>query len=152
MNELPCNGLILEAPDGETKNKMYERIWRFVRHFCKYVKSIDSENAVTVGNWLAADIDTSANSVDIIFYHDSSPTLKGVREMAELALSKGKQTGSMRGNCQSAGKRSVNCSADPSIRSYRGLEEKREEKYLGNQEICLFVGAGIEKNLSNHIK
>lgn len=93
MNEPPCNGLILEAPDEETKNKMYEKIWRFVRHFCKYVKSIDPENAITVGNWLATDIDASADLVDIISYHDYSPTLKGVRETAELALSKGKQYG-----------------------------------------------------------
>ena len=89
MNEPPCNDLILHAPDEETKQAVYEKIWRFVRRVCTHIKSLDPVNALTVGNWLAVDIPTSADLVDVISYHDYSPTLAGVREAAELALSEG---------------------------------------------------------------
>ena len=87
MNEPPCNHLILDAPNDEVKNGWYEKIWRFVRHFCVYVKGLDPVNAITVGNWLAVDVESSADLVDVLSYHDYSPTIAGVREMAELALS-----------------------------------------------------------------
>ncbi len=93
MNEPPCNDLILHAPDEETKQARYAKIWAFVRRYCVYVKSLDSVNAITVGNWLAVDLESSADLVDVLSYHDYSPTLKGVRAMAELALSVGKKYG-----------------------------------------------------------
>ncbi len=93
MNEPPCNDLILRAPDEAVKQARYEKIWAFVRHYCAYVKRLDPVNAVTVGNWLAVDIESSADLVDVLSYHDYSPTLKGVRAMAELALSVGRKYG-----------------------------------------------------------
>lgn len=93
MNEPPCNDLILRAPDEAVKRARYEKIWAFVRHYCAYVKALDPVNALTVGNWLAVDIESSADLVDVISYHDYSPTLKGVRAMAELALSAGRKYG-----------------------------------------------------------
>ena len=93
MNEPPCNPLILEAPNQEVKDGWYAKIWKFVRHFCKYVKSLDSENAMTVGNWLAIDMETSADLVDVLSYHDYSTTLKGVKNAAKLALSVGEKYG-----------------------------------------------------------
>ncbi len=93
MNEPPCNDLILRAASQKEKDGWYAKIWRFVRHFCRFVRSLDGENAITVGNWLAADIENSADLVDVISYHDYSPTLRGVREAAELALSMGKKYG-----------------------------------------------------------
>ena len=93
MNEPPCNPLILEAPNQEVKDGWYAKIWKFVRHFCKYVKSLDSENAMTVGNWLAVDMESSADLVDVLSYHDYSTTLKGVKNAAKLALSVGEKYG-----------------------------------------------------------
>lgn len=93
MNEPPCNDLILHAPSEEEKQARYAKIWAFVRHYCAYVKELDPVNAITVGNWLAVDIESSADLVDVISYHDYSPTLKGVRAMAELALSAGAKYG-----------------------------------------------------------
>lgn len=93
MNEPPCNPLILEAPNQEVKDAWYAKIWKFVRHFCKYVKSLDSENAMTVGNWLAIDMESSADLVDVLSYHDYSTTLKGVKNAAKLALSVGEKYG-----------------------------------------------------------
>ncbi len=93
MNEPPCNDLILKAPDEETKQAVYRKIWRFVRHVCQQVKALDPAGALTVGNWLAVDIPTSADLVDVISYHDYSPTLAGVREAAELALAEGRKWG-----------------------------------------------------------
>lgn len=91
MNEPPCNDLILRAPDEETKQTWYQKIWVFVRRYCQYVKGLDSVNAITVGNWLSVDMETSADLVDVLSYHDYSPTLKGVRENAERALAVGKK-------------------------------------------------------------
>lgn len=93
MNEPPCNELILHAPDEETKQAWYEKIWVFVRHYCDYVKGLDPVNAMTVGNWLAVDMESSADLVDVLSYHDYSTTMAGVRAMAELALSVGKKYG-----------------------------------------------------------
>ena len=93
MNEPPCNPLILEAPSQEVKDGWYAKIWKFVRHFCKFVKGLDPVNAITVGNWLAVDMESSADLVDVLSYHDYSTTLKGVTDAAELALSVGKKYG-----------------------------------------------------------
>lgn len=93
MNEPPCNDLILKAPDEETKQTVYAKIWRFVRHVCGRIKALDPVNCLTVGNWLAVDIPTSADLVDVISYHDYSPTLAGVRAAAELALAEGRKWG-----------------------------------------------------------
>lgn len=93
MNEPPCNNLILKAENEETAQAWYAKIWRFVRHFCQYAKSLDPVNAITVGNWLAKDLESSADLVDVLSYHDYSPTLSGVRAAAELALSVGKKYG-----------------------------------------------------------
>ena len=91
MNEPPCNDLILKAETEEIKQGWYAKIWKFVRHFCQYVKDLDPVNAITVGNWLAVDMESSADLVDVLSYHDYSPTLAGVRRAAELALSVGKK-------------------------------------------------------------
>lgn len=91
MNEPPCNDLIQKAPDTDTQNRIYEKIWRFVRRYCVIVKKADPINAITVGNWYANQMETSADLVDVLSYHDYSPTLKGVRENAELALSIGRK-------------------------------------------------------------
>lgn len=93
MNEPPCNPLILEAPSQEVKDGWYAKIWKFVRHFCTFVKGLDPVNAITVGNWLAVDMESSADLVDVLSYHDYSTTLKGVTAAAELALSVGKKYG-----------------------------------------------------------
>ena len=93
MNEPPCNDLILKAETEEIKQGWYAKIWRFVRHFCQYVKRLDPVNAITVGNWLAVDMESSADLVDVLSYHDYSPTLAGVRQAAELALSVGRKYG-----------------------------------------------------------
>jgi len=93
MNEPPCNDLILKAETEEIKQGWYAKIWKFVRHFCQYVKRLDPVNAITVGNWLAVDMESSADLVDVLSYHDYSPTLAGVRQAAELALSVGRKYG-----------------------------------------------------------
>ncbi len=93
MNEPPCNDLILHAPHEEAKQAVYAKIWRFVRRVCVLIKELDPENALTVGNWLAQDMESSADLVDVLSYHDYSPTMQGVREAAELALKVGKKWG-----------------------------------------------------------
>ncbi len=93
MNEPPCNDLILKAPSKQVKEETYGRIWRFVRHFCGFVRSLDRVNAITVGNWLVQDVEATADLVDVLSYHDYSPTLSEVCAAADKALALGKKYG-----------------------------------------------------------
>ncbi|MBO2518044.1 MAG: hypothetical protein CW338_12375, partial [Clostridiales bacterium] len=87
MNEPPCNDLILKAGSQEEKDEQYARIWRFVRHYCAVVKEADSENAMTVGNWLAEDLENTADLVDVLSYHDYSATASGINRKAHMEYS-----------------------------------------------------------------
>lgn len=53
-----------ETPEREAK------VWDFVRHFCGYVRSLDSENAITVGNTFIRDTEPTVDLVDVISFHD----------------------------------------------------------------------------------
>ena len=80
-----------EAPDEkEMKELRYrqELVWEFIRHFCKYVKNRDPENAIGVGNTFIFETEASgtADLVDIIVFHDYYETRSRVREIYEQAL------------------------------------------------------------------
>lgn len=93
MNEPPCNDLILHAPHKEARDEVYRKIWRFLRRVCEQIKALDPVNALTVGHWLAEQIDQCADLADVLSYHDYSPTIAGVRAAAERALESGRKWG-----------------------------------------------------------
>lgn len=93
MNEPPCNDLILHAPHKEAQDAVYAAIWRFLRRVCGQVKRLDPQGTLTVGHWLARDINECADLADVLSYHDYSPTLQGVRQAAEEALAAGRRWG-----------------------------------------------------------
>lgn len=84
MNEPSCNDYILKSPEAE-KEERYKKVWEFVRHYCRLVKSLDEYNAVTVGHTLAEDVEPTVEAVDVISFHDYSPTERTIRENYEAA-------------------------------------------------------------------
>ncbi len=87
--------LVPEPGDMAEFKRRQELVWKFVRHFCKYVKSKDPVNAIGVGNTFIFETEPSgtAELVDIIVFHDYFPTRKKVREMYDMAVELGKKYG-----------------------------------------------------------
>jgi len=82
MNEPSCNDYIMKCAPEE-KEERYDKMWKFVRHFCNYVKSIDDEIPVTVGHTFKEDVEPTINEVDVISFHDYLSTEKAVRSTYE---------------------------------------------------------------------
>ena len=95
MNEPGCNHLIWDAKDDAEKDYWMQRHWDFLLPMCRYLRELDQENAVTVGYWLAAHVGPAEQEglTNVISYHDYSPSLKGIRGNAELALEAGRKYG-----------------------------------------------------------
>ncbi len=86
MNEPGCNHLIWDAKDETEKKHWMDRHWAFVKHFCEYVKHQDPQTAITVGCWLAVHVEETAPWVDVLSYHDYSPSTDNMIRMAQTAL------------------------------------------------------------------
>ncbi len=69
MNEPSCNDYHLKS-EGEERAARWEKINTFLEHYCALVKSLDTENAITVGHTWAGDLEPSAEWVDVISFHD----------------------------------------------------------------------------------
>lgn len=69
MNEPTCNDYIRKAA-GDEQQEREAKLWGFVRHNLEYVRSIDGENALTVGNTFIGDTGPTADLVDVISFHD----------------------------------------------------------------------------------
>ena len=84
-----------EIPDLEELRRKQNLVWAFIRHFCRYVKQKDPENAIGVGNTFIYETEASgtAELVDIIVFHDYFETRKRVREMYDMAMEIGKKYG-----------------------------------------------------------
>lgn len=93
MNEPGCNHLIWDAKDEAQRTYWMDKHWKFVRYFCAYVKSLDTENAITVGCWLADHICDVAEFVDVLSYHDYSPSDTEILNKADIALAVSKKYG-----------------------------------------------------------
>lgn len=86
MNEPTCNDYIIKASEGEVKKERLDIMWTFVRHFCEYVKSLDPVNAITVGNTYIWDTEPTAGIVDVISFHDYSPTRARIEKVYKQAM------------------------------------------------------------------
>ena len=75
MNEPSYNPWLLEKGISEEElNYRTERIWDFVRHYCKLVKELDPKTATTVGHTRGYEIEYTADDVDVFSFHDYSST------------------------------------------------------------------------------
>lgn len=91
MNEPACNDYINKDISEEEQERRLEKLWKFVRHFCAYVKEKDPANAITVGHYLTKYLEASADLVDVISYHNYSGTVRAIRRAAEEALAVGRK-------------------------------------------------------------
>ena len=73
MNEPTCNVYFRKATHEEKPDRE-AKIWRFVRHFCQFVKESDPQNAITVGNTVIEDTEPTVDLVDVIAFHDYQQT------------------------------------------------------------------------------
>jgi hypothetical protein len=84
MNEPNCNDYYLKTT-GETQKQHEEEITAFVRHFIKYLRKIDPENAITVGHMYPRFCENTNDLVDVISFHDYLETRSRVEASYVLA-------------------------------------------------------------------
>jgi len=77
MNEPSCNDYIMKSPEDEKEMRL-EKMWAFLRHYSRFVKSIDKDNPITIGHTFAWDIEPTVEEVDVISVHDYFCTHKEV--------------------------------------------------------------------------
>jgi hypothetical protein len=85
MNEPLCNEYYSEAPTEQEQAVRAAKIWKFVRHYCGYVKKLDSKTAITVGVTYPDRLEHTADLVDVLSFHDYLETRQRVEASYELA-------------------------------------------------------------------
>ena len=72
MNEPSWHGFLLSVGDEEERQRRYEMVRKFVRHFITFVRQKDPVNALGVGHTFIEDTEYSRTGemVDIIIFHD----------------------------------------------------------------------------------
>ena len=84
MNEPTCNDYCGQAPAAEREAR-HDKVWGFVRHYCRLVKELDGKNAITVGVTVAQNLERTADLVDVLCFHDYSDTRSRVQASYDVA-------------------------------------------------------------------
>ncbi len=84
MNE-PTITSWLDAP-APLRNRRLQTLWTFARHFCAYMKQLDAAHPVTVGVARAQELYDIGDDVDVLSWHDYSPTRGGVYDSIAQAM------------------------------------------------------------------
>jgi hypothetical protein len=92
MNEPLWNDYYNKAT-GEEKQRHADEITAFVRYFLKYAKTIDPVNALTVGYAFPSELGGSADLVDVLSFHNYTPTRASVEDAYRTAEEFGKKYG-----------------------------------------------------------
>lgn len=124
MNEPMCNDYIGQAP-AEDRKAREDKLWKFVRHYCEYVKKKDPKNATTVGVMYPKYLEHVADVVDVLSFHDYLETRDRVQRSYDVA----KEISAKNGN-------------KPLINSEMGCIA-RSNPYDMALEICERNGAGF---------
>ena len=84
-----------EMPNLQELRQKQESTWKFIRHFCQYVKQKDPDHDIGIGNIFIWETEPSrtADLVDVIVFHDYSATRARLREVLEMAVTLGKKYG-----------------------------------------------------------
>ncbi|MGF1756421.1 hypothetical protein L4D76_00365 [Photobacterium sagamiensis] len=94
MNE-PTSNINIWLTEGEEKEEQLGRVWGFVDHYMSFMKETCPAAKLTCGVADASEIEKMADKVDIITFHDYSPTRAKIKEKIALARkiaeSKGKE-------------------------------------------------------------
>jgi endo-1,4-beta-mannosidase len=92
MNEPLWNDYYNNAT-GEEKQQHADEIYAFVRYYLKYVKQIDPVNATTAGYAFSSQIEPTADLVDVLSFHDYTPTRASVENAYSTAEAVAKKFG-----------------------------------------------------------
>lgn len=92
MNEPFTNDYHDKAPESERPPRK-AAIAAFVRAQLAYVRSLDPVNAITVGHAYATDLETTADLVDVLSFHDYTPLRSTVEEAYRIAAEVSGKTG-----------------------------------------------------------
>ncbi len=92
MNEPLWNDYYNQAP-GEQKQARAAEITAFVRHYLNLVRTIDPVNALTVGYALSSEMTGTADLVDVLSFHDYTPTRAAVEDAYATAEAIAKKSG-----------------------------------------------------------
>lgn len=94
MNEPTCNDYQRGESDPQVREEKRQTLWNFVRHYCRLVKELTPETAVTIGHTFLEDVEPTADCVDVMSVHDYLETRSRVeatyRGMQELEAKYGK--------------------------------------------------------------
>ena len=83
-NEPFCNDYLRNCPAGEYEDR-YRKIEHDLRLQCQMVRELDDDTPITVGHELKEHLDSTADLVDVIAFHDYLTTRKDIREVYEFA-------------------------------------------------------------------
>ena len=80
-------------PNMEELREKQEITWEYIRHFCQYVKSVDPDHDIGIGNIFIWETEPSrtAEMVDVIVFHDYSATRSRLRGVLETARELGRK-------------------------------------------------------------
>lgn len=83
-NEPLCNDYLRSAPKEEYAERR-EKLTRDLRKHCELIRMLDDDTPITVGHELTEQLDTTADLVDVISFHDYLPTQKQMELAYERA-------------------------------------------------------------------
>lgn len=92
MNEPLWNDYHNKAT-GDVKQQCAAEITAFVRYYLAYVKKIDPVNAVTVGYAFPNELEGSADLVDVLSFHNYTPTRASIEDAYHIAEAVAKKFG-----------------------------------------------------------
>ena len=83
-NEPFCNDYLRNCPAGEYEER-YRKIRHDLRLQCQLVRELDDDTPITVGHELKEHLDSTADLVDVIAFHDYLTTREDIRKVYEYA-------------------------------------------------------------------
>lgn len=84
-NEPLATTYVLKCDDPSEKGRRLKQIWGFVRHFAQFVKTEDPETPITVGIDRVDQTDEIGECVDVLSFHDYSPTYGDIEKTYDRA-------------------------------------------------------------------
>ena len=91
-NEPFCNDYLRNCPEEEYESR-YKKIEHDLRLQCRMVRELDDDTPITVGHELKEHLESTADLVDVIAFHDYLTTRKDIREVYEYAGKIAKEQG-----------------------------------------------------------
>lgn len=93
MNEPACNDYIMKA-QGEEKDFRWKKMNTFLKHHCGRIHEVFPETApLTIGHMLITDVYDTLEDVDVISFHDYSPTARRIDAACKEALKISEESG-----------------------------------------------------------